>query len=102
MLGLLENMDVGTGIPTLWLILGFTGQALFGSRFLVQWILTERARRVVVPTVFWYLSLGGGLMLLAYAILRSDPVIIVGQAVGTVVYARNLYFRKLEMKEGAA
>src|SRR5438477_13202524 len=74
----------------LWLIIGFAGQALFTARFLVQWIASERKRDSVVPVAFWWLSLLGGLTLLSYASYRQDPVIIVGQAMGLVVYARNL------------
>lgn len=70
--------------------LGFTGQALFSSRFLVQWIASERQGRSVVPPVFWYLSLAGGALLFCYAVARRDPVFIVGQSAGLVVYARNL------------
>jgi len=74
-----------------WLGVGFLGQALFGSRFLVQWIASERSKRSVVPTLFWWLSLGGGLVLLAYAIYRGDPVFILGQAMGFFIYLRNIY-----------
>ena len=78
---------------SVWLLaLGLSGQALFSARFLVQWIATERARRSVVPPLFWYFSLAGGLVLLLYAIYRADVVFILGQAAGTVIYARNLYF----------
>jgi len=73
-----------------WLGLGFAGQIFFGSRFLVQWIASERKRKSHIPLAFWYLSLGGGLLLLCYAIYRRDPVFILGQAFGTVVYLRNL------------
>lgn len=75
---------------TPWLVVGFAGQTLFFSRFLVQWIATERKGESVVPTSFWYLSLGGGLILLAYAIRQADPVFIAGQATGAFVYVRNL------------
>lgn len=75
-----------------WLAVGLLGQALFSARFLVQWIATERRRRSVVPREFWYLSVAGGLTLLAYAIHRLDPVFILGQGAGLFVYARNLYF----------
>ena len=74
-----------------WILIGFTGQALFMSRFLVQWWASEQAGRSVVPVAFWYFSIGGGLIVLAYAIYRRDPVIISGQALGLIVYARNLY-----------
>lgn len=73
-----------------WVCVGFAGQALFTSRFLVQWIASERKGESVLPIIFWHLSLGGGLLLLLYAISRSDPVIITGQALGVIVYARNL------------
>jgi lipid-A-disaccharide synthase-like uncharacterized protein len=74
----------------LWLVIGFAGQAIFTARFLVQWIASERKRDSVVPVAFWWLSILGGLTLLSYASYRQDPVIIVGQAMGLVVYARNL------------
>ena len=73
-----------------WLVVGFLGQALFGSRFLVQWIVSERKGESVVPLAFWYLSLGGASLLLAYAIWRQDPVFILGQSFGFLVYTRNL------------
>jgi lipid-A-disaccharide synthase-like uncharacterized protein len=76
----------------LWLAVGFLGQALFSARFLVQWIASERKKQSVVPTHFWYFSVGGGLTLLIYAIYRLDPVFILGQAAGLFVYARNLWF----------
>jgi lipid-A-disaccharide synthase-like uncharacterized protein len=75
-----------------WLGVGFLGQGLFSARFLVQWIASERRQQSVIPVHFWYLSLGGGAVLLAYAIYRLDPVFIAGQAVGLLVYTRNLHF----------
>jgi lipid-A-disaccharide synthase-like uncharacterized protein len=75
----------------LWLAVGFFGQACFSARFLVQWIASERRRQSVVPIYFWYFSLAGGVILLAYAIHRRDPVFVLGQAAGLVIYARNLY-----------
>lgn len=74
-----------------WLILGLVAQTAFFARFLVQWIVSERAGRSVVPIEFWYLSLVGGLLLLTYAVHRADPVFILGQSVGLVVYSRNLW-----------
>ena len=71
-------------------LLGLLGQALFFSRFLVQWIASEKKGRSVVPLSFWYLSIGGGGLLLVYALWRKDPVITLGQAVGLFVYVRNL------------
>jgi lipid-A-disaccharide synthase-like uncharacterized protein len=79
-------------VDHVWLSIGFLGQALFSARFLVQWIASERQKQSVVPVHFWYLSIGGGVTLLIYAIYRLDPVFILGQATGLVVYARNLWF----------
>ncbi|HEU4941170.1 MAG TPA: lipid-A-disaccharide synthase N-terminal domain-containing protein [Candidatus Eisenbacteria bacterium] len=76
--------------PGLWSGIGLTGQVLFGSRFLVQWIASETAKRSVVPRTFWYLSLLGGVTLFAYACYRRDPVFVIGQGAGLLVYARNL------------
>lgn len=75
-----------------WVAVGFLGQAFFSARFLVQWIASERKKESVVPRPFWFFSIGGGLILLIYAVYRRDPVFIVGQAAGLFVYARNLYF----------
>lgn len=75
-----------------WLAIGFIGQALFFGRFFVQWIASERRRQSVVPRSFWYLSLAGGAVLLSYAIHRRDPVFILGQATGFLIYSRNLWF----------
>jgi lipid-A-disaccharide synthase-like uncharacterized protein len=83
----------------LWLVIGFIGQAFFSMRFLVQWIFSEKHRRSIIPVAFWYFSLAGGATLLAYAIHREDPVFIVGQAGGLVVYSRNLYFIWRERRE---
>ena len=76
----------------IWIAIGFLGQGLFFARFLIQWIASERRQESVVPTAFWFFSIGGGLILLSYAIHRRDPVFIVGQATGLLIYSRNLYF----------
>ncbi len=81
-----------------WIIWGFLGQAVFFSRFLVQWIASERAGRSVVPTAFWWLSLLGAGLLLAYAIHRRDAVFIVGQCTGFLIYFRNLSLKRRERK----
>jgi lipid-A-disaccharide synthase-like uncharacterized protein len=80
----------------LWLSIGLLGQALFSLRFLVQWFQSERQRRSVVPTAFWYFSLAGGATLLAYALHRQDPVFIIGQFAGLLIYSRNLYLIRRE------
>lgn len=71
-------------------LIGFVGQGFFTARFLVQWIASERAGRSVVPVAFWFLSIGGGLILFGYALYRRDPVFILGQGLGTFIYVRNL------------
>lgn len=85
-------MDPGT----LWLAVGFFAQGMFFMRFLVQWIASERRKESHVPLAFWYFSLAGGMLLLLYAIHRRDPVFIVGQSCGLLIYLRNLtlIFRK--------
>ena len=74
----------------IFLIIGFTGQALFASRFIVQWVYSERKGESSIPLIFWYLSIFGGIGLLIYAIFRKDPVIITGQSFGIFIYLRNL------------
>lgn len=74
-----------------WLTIGFVGQALFFGRFFVQWLASEKLKQSVIPRAFWYFSLGGGLVLLAYAVHRRDPVFILGQATGLLIYFRNLW-----------
>jgi len=73
-----------------FLLIGFLGQAIFASRFVIQWIYSERKGESVIPIHFWYLSIFGGLGLLTYAISRKDPVIITGQLFGIFIYTRNL------------
>lgn len=84
-----------------WIVLvGYVGQALFTMRFVVQWIATERAKKSVIPVAFWFFSIGGGLLLFAYALFIKDPVFILGQGFGVFVYMRNLYF--VYREKGAA
>ncbi|WP_237155519.1 lipid-A-disaccharide synthase N-terminal domain-containing protein [Oryzibacter oryziterrae] len=73
-----------------WVILGFVAQGLFMMRFVVQWIASEKAKDSVIPVAFWFFSLGGGALLLVYAIQREDPVFIAGQGLGLLIYIRNL------------
>ncbi|MGH7286913.1 MAG: lipid-A-disaccharide synthase N-terminal domain-containing protein [Myxococcota bacterium] len=73
-----------------WFVLGLVGQATFFSRFVVQWAASERAGHSYIPLAFWWLSLAGSMLLLGYAIHRKDPVFVLGQAFGWLVYARNL------------
>jgi lipid-A-disaccharide synthase-like uncharacterized protein len=76
----------------IWILLGVLAQLMFSMRFIIQWVVTERARASIMPEYFWYFSCLGGLMLLAYAVYRVDPVFILGQAGGLAIYARNIYF----------
>jgi lipid-A-disaccharide synthase-like uncharacterized protein len=85
-----------------WVILGFVAQAFFTARFVVQWIASERVGKSVIPLAFWWCSIGGGLLLLVYALYRRDPVFIAGQAFGVFVYLRNLYFVLRERSQSAA
>lgn len=77
---------------TIWLIVGFLGQGLFSARFLVQWLASEKKKQSVIPVMFWYFSVLGGATLLVYSIHKQDPVFILGQASGLLIYFRNLYF----------
>ena len=85
-----------------WVLLGYVAQIMFTMRFVVQWIASERARASVVPVAFWFFSIGGGALLLVYALYRRDPVFIAGQALGLVVYIRNLYFILLTGRQSSA
>ncbi len=89
-------------IEPIWLAIGFAGQALFSARFLIQWVMSEKVGRSIIPLGFWIFSVLGGVTLLAYAIHRMDPVIIAGQAGGLVVYARNLWLIYRERQAEAA
>ena len=78
-------------VANIWLIVGFLGQSCFFLRFLIQWIVSEKNKKSTIPVVFWYLSFSGAFLILIYAIYRKDPVFIVGQALGLLVYSRNLW-----------
>jgi lipid-A-disaccharide synthase-like uncharacterized protein len=83
-----------------WVALGFVAQFAFTMRFLVQWIASEKVGRSVIPVAFWFFSIGGGALLLIYAIKRKDPVFIAGQALGLLIYFRNLMLIFGEKKGG--
>lgn len=88
---LMEAMHLQSKAELIWVGFGFLAQGMFMGRFVIQWIASERARDSVVPVAFWYFSLIGGGMLLAYAIHRNDWVFIFGQALGVLIYSRNLW-----------
>jgi len=81
-----------TNPEQLMIVVGFAGQGLFAMRFILQWLSSEKQAKSVIPVAFWYFSIGGGAVLLLYAVWRQDPVIICGQGLGLFIYLRNLYF----------
>jgi len=85
-----------------WVLLGLVAQVLFTMRFLVQWIASERVGHSVIPVAFWLFSIGGGLLLLIYALYRKDIVFIAGQSFGVFVYLRNLQFVLRDRKTTAS
>jgi lipid-A-disaccharide synthase-like uncharacterized protein len=90
------------GLRNPWVIVGFTGQLVYSMRFIVQWIASERAKRSVIPVSFWWISLGGSALLLTYAVYKADPVFILGQAFGFIIYIRNLHLLSKRQPEAAA
>ena len=88
---LLEYFKITSTRDLIWLSVGLGAQCMFSMRFLIQWISSEKARKSVMPVAFWWFSIIGGLLLLAYGLYRGEPVIILGQSFGIVVYARNLW-----------
>ena len=91
-------LGAGTRAELVWILTGLGGQLLFMMRFIVQIIVSEKARRSVIPVTFWWLSIAGAAILLTYAIYRADPVFILGQALGFLIYARNLWLIHAEGK----
>jgi lipid-A-disaccharide synthase-like uncharacterized protein len=73
----------------IWVTIGFAGQALFGLRFIVQWIASERKGYSIVPPLFWYLSVPAGILLVAYVCWRRDPVFIVSETACLGIFIRN-------------
>ena len=87
MINYIQNLS---NLEIIFLCIGFIGQGLFASRFIFQWIYSEKKGESYIPLIFWYLSIFGGIGLLTYAIFRKDPVIILGQSFGIFIYLRNL------------
>ena len=79
-------------MESFWLVIGFIGQGLFSTRFVIQWLATEKHKKSVIPKAFWYFSIAGSLTLLSYALYRRDPIFVMGQSFGVIIYLRNLYF----------
>lgn len=88
---LYEWLRVSSPSDLIWLGIGLVAQLMFSARFLIQWISSEREKKSVVPVSFWWLSLFGGAMLFIYGLQRGEPVILLGQSFGIIVYARNLW-----------
>lgn len=88
-----------TGTDAVWLGIGLLGQALFGARFLVQWIYSEIRGRSRVPHLFWYLSVAGGVLLLSYAIHRRELPFILGEVVTLLIFTRNLQLLRHRVNE---
>ena len=82
----------------MWMIIGFVGQGFFSARFIIQWIMSEIKKQSIIPIGFWYFSLLGGVTLFAYALYKEDPVFIVGQGAGLLIYSRNLYLIRKRSK----
>ncbi len=89
---LMQYFRIDNTYDLVWLLVGLVAQLMFSMRFIIQWITSERQRKSVVPTAFWWFSLFGGLLLLAYGVQRGEPVILLGQSIGIVIYLRNLWF----------
>jgi lipid-A-disaccharide synthase-like uncharacterized protein len=98
---IMSMLGAETAADSVWLIVGLLGQLMFTARFIVQWIASERAGKSVVPLAFWYFSLFGGMIVLAYGIHKVEPVIILGQLPGVVIYSRNLWLIYKERRDPA-
>ena len=81
-----------------WVVVGLSGQMMFSMRFIIQWVSSERAHKSVIPTAFWYFSLAGGIILFTYAVYRRDPVFILGQSTGLLIYSRNIWLIHAEKR----
>lgn len=99
---LMQIFHVGSPGELAWVAFGLFGQLLFSARFIVQWIASERSRKSVIPLAFWYFSMAGGVVLFSYALYRADPVFILGQSMGLVIYTRNLWLIHGERRRNAS
>ncbi len=97
---LMSLLGADTATDATWIMIGLAGQLMFTARFIVQWLASERAGRSVVPVAFWYFSIIGGAIVLAYGLYKRDPVIILGQLPGVVIYSRNLWLIHAERQPG--
>ncbi len=88
---MLSNLMTINGI---WITIGLLGQLMFSMRFVIQWLVSEKHKKSIIPEAFWYFSLAGGIILFSYAVHIKDPVFILGQSIGIFIYLRNIYFIK--------
>jgi lipid-A-disaccharide synthase-like uncharacterized protein len=102
MLDILRFFGIDSASDLAWLIVGLFAQIMFSLRFIIQWLSSEKEKRSVIPTAFWWFSLFGGLTLFVYGLHRREPVLILGQAMGVVIYARNiaLIYRSQRPQDG--
>ena len=98
---LMSILGTDNARDTIWVMVGLFGQLMFTGRFIVQWIASERAGQSVVPVAFWYFSIIGGLIVLAYGLYKFDRVIILGQLPGVLIYSRNLWLIRKANSAGA-
>ena len=97
---LYQWLHVSSAVEFWWVMVGLAGELLFMGRFLVQWIASERVGKSVVPLSFWYFSIGGAVILFAYALYPKDPVFVLGQSLGLSIYFRNLWLIRRERAGG--
>lgn len=102
MLAFLSTLAEAAATPTFWWAIGILGTLCWGSRFLIQWIASERAKRSVIPVAFWWISIAGAGFMLSYAVFRGDPIFIVNYATGGFIYLRNLVLLRRERREPTA
>ena len=83
-------LNITSWVGVVWVLIGFGAQAVFAARFIIQWIVSEKRQESVVPEIFWWISITGGIMLYCYFVWRKDLPAVLGQSTGIVIYARNL------------
>jgi len=97
---MLESFFTDLAKEPFWTIVGFVGQATFGGRFILQWIVSEYKKKSHVPTAFWFISLVGSLILLVYSVHRHEPIFILGFSINTLIYVRNIHLIHKHAKTG--
>ena len=98
----LQEFIPSDGAGRIWLVVGLFGQVLFFSRWIVQWLASERKKESTMPVLFWYFSLIGSMLVLAYGVRNREPILVLGQGTGTFIYVRNLMLLSKMKKRTAA